>query len=417
MKAPRHRSSARHAPSGKPAGLPARLTEAEETLRAIRTGEVDAVVTAGREGLQVFTLDGAADAYRVLIESMNEGALTLTTDKLVLYANQCFARMVRRPLEQVIGASFREFLAVEDRKPLRAMLKHAGKAGSRVQLSLHAADGSTLPVLISVRPLAFADKAVLTVAMVVTDMTEAHRTEALLRELAHRSVQAQESERRRVAVELHDRITQMLCAVMVRSQTLADRVAPRDAVAKKEAGELRDLVGRAAEEVDRIARDLQPSALHYVGLPAVLRTGCAEFAQRTGLAVKVSCRPLAAKLSAEAALACYRILQEALKNIEEHARARTVRVGLGCLGAAVVLSVSDDGVGFVPGQRKAGVKTRHGFGLLSMAERAASVEGRLDVISAPGKGTTVRVSVRVPALAGPRRGPARGPRPPGPPPL
>ena len=415
MKAPRQPSSARPAPSGKPAGLPARLTEAEETLRAIRTGEVDAVVTAGKEGLQVFTLDGAADSYRVLIESMNEGALTLTTDKLVLYANQCFARMVRRPLEQVIGASFREFLAVEDRKPLRAMLKHAGKAGSRVQLSLHASDGSTVPVLISVRPLAAEGRAVRTVAMVVTDMTEAHRTEALLRELAHRSVQAQESERRRVAVELHDRITQMLCAVMVRSQTLADRVAPRDAVAKKEAGELRDLVGKAAEEVDRIARELQPSALHLVGLPAVLRSECAEFAQRTRLTVKVSCRLLAAKLSAEAALACYRILQEALKNVAQHALARTVQVGFGCLGTSVVLSVRDDGVGFVPGLRKAGVRTRHGFGLLSMAERAASVGGQFSVVSAPGKGTTVRV--RVPVLAGSRRYPARGTRPPGPPPL
>ena len=83
--------------------LRARLADAEETLRAIRSGEVDAVVVAGKQGPQVFTLEGAEHAYRVLIESMNEGALTLTADKMVLYANQCFARMVKCPLEQVIG--------------------------------------------------------------------------------------------------------------------------------------------------------------------------------------------------------------------------------------------------------------------------------------------------------------------------
>ncbi len=80
MKTPRHPSAARAAPPGELAELRARLAEAEETLRAIRTGEVDAVMVAGKEGTQVFTLEGAEHAYRVLIESMNEGALTLTAD-------------------------------------------------------------------------------------------------------------------------------------------------------------------------------------------------------------------------------------------------------------------------------------------------------------------------------------------------
>ena len=74
------------------------MVEAEETLRAIRNGEVDAMVGTGKKNGQVFTLEGAEHAYRLLIESMNEGALTLTTDKMILYANQCFAKMVKRPL-------------------------------------------------------------------------------------------------------------------------------------------------------------------------------------------------------------------------------------------------------------------------------------------------------------------------------
>ena len=140
MKTPRHPSSVRPVPAGKLAALRARLAAADETLRAIRGGEVDTVVVAGKKGSQVFTLEGAEHAYRVLIESMNEGALALTTDQTILYANQCFARMLRRPLEQVIGASFGEFLAVEDGQPMRALLKRAGQRGSKGQMMLHAAD-------------------------------------------------------------------------------------------------------------------------------------------------------------------------------------------------------------------------------------------------------------------------------------
>ena len=156
--------TARRQRSSRPAPLPAeasaaklrdsRLADAEETLRAIRSGEVDAVVVAGKQGPQVFTLEGAEHAYRVLIESMNEGALTLTADGMILYANQCFARMVKCPLEQVIGSSFRRFLSAEDRATLRPLLKRAGKSGAKIQVLLHAGDGSHMPAQISIRPLA-----------------------------------------------------------------------------------------------------------------------------------------------------------------------------------------------------------------------------------------------------------------------
>ena len=110
-------------------------------------------MVAGKQGPQVFTLQGAGHPYRLLIESMNEGALTLTTDKMILYANQCFAKMVRHPLKQVMGSSFRRFLSAEDQATLRALLKEAGQAGSKIQVRLHASDGSQMPVQISIRPL------------------------------------------------------------------------------------------------------------------------------------------------------------------------------------------------------------------------------------------------------------------------
>ena len=389
MKTPRHKSSTRLAPSRTPAGLRARLADAEETLRAIRNGEVDTMLGTGKKNRQVFTLEGAEHAYRMLIESMNEGALTLTTDKMILYANECFARMVQRPLEQVIGTSFREFLAEEDRAPLRALLKRAGRAGSKVQLVLHAGNGSKIPVLISIRPLARHGSKIVTVGMVVTDMTEARRNEELMRGFSQRLVQVQEAERERVAFELHGHITQQLCAILVRTQVLADKLSPRDRPAQKEAKKLRDMVGAAATAVENISRHLRPSVLDHLGLAAVLHSDSTEFAERTGVPLQLNCGQLTARLPAAAELAFYRILQEALKNVEHHARARQATVHLTQQGAFVELMINDDGIGFDPDRRPAKGKVKRGFGLLSMRERAAGVGGTLSIKSVAGKGTTI----------------------------
>ena len=265
MKTPRHKNSVRPAPFRELAGLRARVADAEEALRAIRSGEVDSVMVAGKEGSQVFTLEGAEHAYRVLIESMNEGALTLTADKTILYANQCFARMVKNPLEQVLGSSLRRFLSAKDRATLRGLLKRPGKSGSKIQINLQAGDGSQMPVQISIRPLARNGAAGATFGLVVTDLTESRRTEEMLRTLTHRVVQMQEAERGLVATELHDNITQLLCAVLVRSQVLADKLSAREGPAKREAIQLRKMLGATAEEVERIARHLRPCVLEHLG--------------------------------------------------------------------------------------------------------------------------------------------------------
>ena len=299
MKTARHQSSSRRAPSLEFTKLRARLADAEETLRAIRTGEVDTVMVAGKEDSQVFTLEGAEHAYRVLIESMNEGALTLTADKVILYANQCFARMVKCPLEQVIGGSFRRFLSAEDRATLRPLLKRAAKSGSKIQVFLHAGDGSKIPVQISIRPLAKNGFTHAPIGMVVTDMTEARHNEEMLRALTHRVVQVQEAERGRVALELHDNITQNLCAVLPRWQALANKLPAHEKASRREVMKLSELLGQTVEEVQRIARNLRSSVLDELGLIPALRATCTEFADRTGVSLKLACKPLTARLPAE----------------------------------------------------------------------------------------------------------------------
>ena len=375
--------------------LRARLVEAEGMLRAIRSGDVDAVVVAGRQGPQVFTLQGAERAYRLLIESMNEGALTLTADKMILYANQCFARMVKCPLEQVIGSSFRRFLSADARATLRLLMKRMARSGSKIQVQLNAGDGSKIPAHLSIRPLARNDSKSATFGIVVTDMTETRRNEEMLRALTHRVVQVQEAERVRVAVELDDNITQLLCATHFRSQALAEKLAAGDRRLRRDATKLREMLGKTAEEVERISRNLRPSVLEKLGLVAALRDTSTEFARRTGVSVKLACAQLAARLPADTELTLYRILQEALRNVEKHSRARHVTVRLR-LRTFVQLAINDDGIGFDPERHAARRKGKGGLGLLSMRERATYVGGALTIKSVRGAGTEIVVTIPLP---------------------
>jgi two-component system, NarL family, sensor kinase len=393
MKTVRRRPLRPSALSRELAALRLRLAEAEETLHAIRAGDVDAVVIADKQGPRVFTLEGAEHAYRLLIESMNEGALTLTADKTILYANQRFAAMVKFPLEQVIGGSFRRYLSAADRAALRSLLQRSAKSGSKMQVLLNAGDGSQLPAQISIRPMARNGFSQEIFGVVVTDMTELRRNEELLRALSEHLVRAQEAERGRVALELHDNITQLLCAILVRSQALADKISARDGPSKKEALRLREMIGKTAEEVERISRDLRPSVLDQLGLAAALRGSTAAFVSRTGVSLSLAIVRLSVRIPAETELTLYRILQEALRNVEEHSRARHVTVRLRKQGAFIHLTIQDDGIGFDTDRRPGRRKGNGGLGLLSMRERAAYVGGTLEVKSVRRAGTEIEVRV------------------------
>jgi two-component system, NarL family, sensor kinase len=394
--------------SGSVAALTARLIESEETLRAIRSGEVDAVLLAGKNGNQVFSLEGAEHAYRVLIESMNEGALTLTADKMILYANECFARMVKCPLQQVMGGSFRRFLSATDRASLRSFLRRPEADGAKFQMQLHAADGSWLPVQISIPPRMGKRSDDATFSMVVTDMTEAHRNVEMLRALTHRVVQVQEAERGRIALELHDNITQLLCAVVYRSQALAEGISAADGPAKQEAVGLREMLGQAAAEVERISRNLRPGMLEQLGLVEVLRDATKDFAEQARVSVKLTCAELTARLPADTELALYRILQEAFQNVRKHARAHHVSVSFKSEAGFVELLIKDDGVGFDAAKRSSARKINRGLGLLGMRERAAYIGGSVEIASARRAGTEIKVRVPVTVVSMAKAGPHAG---------
>src|SRR5207247_5040966 len=141
---------------------------------------------------------------------------------------------------------------------------------------LHVSDGSKMPVQISIRPLAKNGFNRATFGLVVTDMREARRNEEMLRALTHRVVQVQEAERERVALELHNNITQHLCAVLPRWQALANQLPAREKASRGEVLKLSEMLGQAVEEAQRIARNLRPSVLDELGLVHALRATCTE---------------------------------------------------------------------------------------------------------------------------------------------
>jgi PAS domain S-box-containing protein len=159
--------------------LRARLERAEESVRDILSGESDALFVQGAEGAQLFTLTGADQSYRTLIENMSEGALTLTPEGLILYANRRFAQMLGTPLERVIGSEIHTWFAPESRQVLQTLLQKDAVANRSEELVLAAADGMRVPVYLSVSRLLL-DKMPDSFCMVATDLTEQKRNEAIL---------------------------------------------------------------------------------------------------------------------------------------------------------------------------------------------------------------------------------------------
>ena len=158
--------------------LELRLEESEETLRAIRTGEVDALVVAGPAGERVFTVEGADHPYRVLIQEMHEGTITLDLDGLILYSNPQFAAIVGMPVENVMGARLEKFLPNDERAMFAALFVSALRDRSRGEISLVAAHGRRVPVYVSLNRLESGEQE--NVCVIVTDLTEQRRGEAMV---------------------------------------------------------------------------------------------------------------------------------------------------------------------------------------------------------------------------------------------
>ncbi|KAB2945152.1 MAG: PAS domain S-box protein [Candidatus Methanoperedens sp.] len=172
--------------------LEIRLEEAEETLRAIRSGEVDALVVSTEQGDRVYTLKGAEQPYRILIEEMKEGAVTLAEDDTILYCNMGFARMLKSALEKMIGTGISQFVSPVDRLVFDELLRQGKKGGSKGEVTFLAGDGTIVPAHISINAMQL--NGVSTVYLVATDITELKTAKEALQK-AHDELEIKVGER------------------------------------------------------------------------------------------------------------------------------------------------------------------------------------------------------------------------------
>jgi two-component system, NarL family, sensor histidine kinase UhpB len=208
------------------------------------------------------------------------------------------------------------------------------------------------------------------------------RLEAERREAGRTAIQAQEQERRRIAQDLHDEVNQALTAVSLRLQASIERAPPE---LKRELAETKRLSSQAMEELLALARQLRPAVLDDHGLIPALHSQVQDFADQTGIRASFKSRGQVPKLTPEQQLVIYRVTQESLSNITQHAEARRVEVELSFIGRTV-LRVEDDGRGFT-------TPRNGGLGLSGMRERALLVGGQLSIWSDLGRGTRVELKI------------------------
>lgn len=204
-------------------------------------------------------------------------------------------------------------------------------------------------------------------------------------------LRAQEEERRRLARDLHDEVNQALTAILLRLEALAHDGPPERV---EEVRELKLLVNQAMDELLNLARQLRPTALDDHGLQPAIEAQLKRFASRTGIEARLQTEGDPATLPEDQQIVIYRVAQEALANVGRHAGATAVEVELEVSDVVAELHVRDDGAGFHPGiVARAGSETGTGLGLRGMAERARLAGGELQVLSAPGGGTTVALRI------------------------
>jgi len=379
--------------------LRARLQDAEGTLRAIRSGEVDALMVTGHRGEQLVSLKGGEPNYRLLVEAMSEGAATLSRRGTVLYCNRRFAELISKPPEKIIGIELRSLIAELERPRFQTLLAQSWKVVAKGEFGLRRAEGQLIPVYLSVSRLRGFNGEVL--GMVITDLSEqkgrqaaeSKRAEATRRLILKRTLSAQEDERRRFARELHDEAGQLLTALLVGLRTLEDTRSLRDV--KAQVRRLRLIATQAIDEVGRLARGLHPTVLDDHGLSVALGRYVTEYGMTHKIAVNLILGDLESEnLSSTVQITLYRIIQEALTNVARHSGATKVSIQFTKLAQTIEVEINDDGIGF---DAEAVAVSSHRLGIQSMRERAEMLGGTVTFVAQP-RGT--RMLVKVPLAHG-----------------
>jgi PAS domain S-box-containing protein len=243
-------------------------------------------------------------------------------------------------------------------------------------------------------------------------LAQSRHLQEQLRRLSHQVLDAQEEERKRISRELHDDIAQTLTAVLVHLMVLKTQASAKPKAlggkdGKRTVARIQGLVRESVNIVRRFARTLRPALLD-LGLTPALQSLIKDFVERTKLEVELTPSAGLEELNGAQGTALYRVVQQALANVAQHARARRVTVRISRVGEFVDAEIHDDGKSFDVKRALSVTRRNARLGLIGMRERVEMLGGVFSVESAPGRGTTI--SARVPLVVGDGTSPRAGGR-------
>jgi len=228
-------------------------------------------------------------------------------------------------------------------------------------------------------------------AALAGELKERTLAEKEIQALTARLITAQEEERKRLARELHDDLSQQIATLSIAASNLKKDIASEDTEAQAQSERIQQKLVQLAEGVRRLSHNLHPAVLEYSGLGAALQSYCYEFSTLTGITVSFRAEGSLERLAASVALCLYRIAQEALQNVLKHAQIDHAQLTVTRSAESVCMTVSDAGVGI----DLLGARISQGLGLVNIKERTRLVNGTLRIESQPNQGTTLNVTVPI----------------------
>jgi signal transduction histidine kinase len=235
------------------------------------------------------------------------------------------------------------------------------------------------------------------IAIYSHDITNMKQAEIRIQTLTHDLIKAQETERERIARDLHDRVAQDLSTSRIICETLFDKQTDVSDEVHKRVSMLSDMLQRTIQNIRDIAYDLRPPILDQLGLVRAVFHYCEEFSETVSIPVDFHSAGIdQLDLNLDIKINLYRLIQEAMNNIRKHAGATLVRINMVASFPNILIRITDNGKGFdIKKHKNFELNPKH-MGLRSMEERVSLLKGTMDIQSKPGSGT--RILIEIPFL-------------------
>jgi PAS domain S-box-containing protein len=338
------------------------------------------------------------EQHRIVVETATEAVVSIDQDSQVLFVNPATTRIFGYESAELIGQSLTMVMPEFLRKLHAAGLQRYLTTGQRhinwqgTELFGLRKNGEEFPVDVSFGEVRKEGRSIFT--GFIRDITERKRFEEELRRLSGQLLRLQDEERRRIARDLHDSTGQDLVALATTLSQLHASIPSSGRKLRKITSQCQALADRCVREVRTLSYVLHPPMLDEAGLEDALRHYAAGFGERTGIEVELEISPRFGRMTPEAELALFRVVQESLTNIQRHSGSLQAKIRMNRAPRKITLEVSDKGSGIPRNLRRRDRELRFslGVGIPSMHERVRLIAGSLDIESS-NSGTTVRVTV------------------------